>query len=283
MLAVPTWNRFNWKYSNWGAPDSSPGISVVPGASNAEGAWTAMASSANIAQDVYGFFISVCNGYTSGQQKDHLLDIGVDPAGGTSYTAIINNIVCGQSPDPTNGPRVFYCPMFIKAGSSVAARVQGSNATAGTVRISMVFYGRPSNPEQVLVGQYSETIGTITGSAGVAFTPGTGAEGSWVSLGTTTRSLWWIQLGFQVSNGTITAHYTHMDLAYGDASNKVMIIEDYFIAYAGTAEDGRLENSSLHFLEGFCEVPAGATLYVRGWSDVAPPTGYNAVAIGIGG
>ena len=281
MLAIPTWNRFYWRYSNWGTPDVTPGVSVVPGASNAEGAWTAMASAANIAQDVYGFLVVVTSGFVSANQKDHLLDIGVDPAGGTAYTAIINNIVCGQSAGIGSG-KTFYFPMFIKAGSSVAARVQGSNATAGTVRIAMVFYGQPSNPEQILVGQYSETIGTITGSAGVAFTPGTGAEGSWASLGTTTRPLWWFQLGVQVSNGTIAAHYVQVDLAYGDGTNMVMIIEDLFLFYAGTTEDQR-QGTYQALLEGFCDVPAGATLYVRGWSDVAPPTGYNAVACGIGG
>lgn len=281
MLLVPTWNRFNWKYSNWGTPDTTPGVSVVPGASNAEGAWTQMASGANIAQDVYGFLICVTSGFTSASQKDHLLDIGVDPAGGTNYTAIINNIVCGQSAAIGNGKQFFF-PMFIKAGSSVAARVQGSNATAGTVRIAMVFYGQPSNPEQILVGQYSETIGAITGSAGVAFTPGTGAEGSWASLGTTTRPLWWFQLGVQVSNGTITAHYVQVDLAYGDGTNMVMIIEDLFLFYGGTTEDQR-QASYQPFIEGFCDIPAGATLYVRGWSDAAPPSGYNAVAVGIGG
>lgn len=281
MLLVPTWNRFHWKYSNWGAPDSTPGVSVTPGASGAEGAWTQMASSANIAQDVYAFSIAVNSGFVTGNQKDHLLDIGVDPAGGTSYTAIIQNIVCGQSA-AIGSAKQFFFPMFVKAGSSVAARVQGSNATAGTVRISMVFYGRPSNPESILVGQYSETIGTITGSAGVSFTPGNGAEGSWTSLGTTTRPLWWFQLGIQVSNGTITAHYGIYDLAVGDGTNKDIIIEDLFLFYGGTTEDHR-QTSQNNFLEGYYEVPAGATLYVRGYNSASPPTGYNAVAIGIGG
>jgi hypothetical protein len=240
-----------------------------------------MASSANIAQDVYGFVITVTSGFTSANQKDHLLDIGVDQAGGTAYVAIISNIVCGQSGAIGTG-KTFFFPMFIKSGSSVAARVQGSNATAGTVRIAMIFYGQPSNPEVVLVGQYSETIGAITGSAGVAFTPGTGAESSWVSLGTTTRPLWWWQVCVQVSNGTITAHYVHIDLAYGDATNPIPIIRNLFMRYEGTTEDQR-QTSFQSLLEGFCEVPAGAALYVRGWSDAAPPTGYNAVAVGVGG
>jgi hypothetical protein len=51
--------------------------------------------------------------------------------------------------------------------------------------VSAKFWGDPSNPECVPVGQYSETIGTISGSAGVVFTPGNAADGAWTSLGTT--------------------------------------------------------------------------------------------------
>lgn len=282
MLLNPVGNKFHWKYSNRGNPSATPGTSVVPGASNAEGSWTQVATAANIAQDVYAIAVLVAVGFTSGSQKNHLLDIGTDPAGGTSYTAVINNIVCGQSDVAISGPRRFLFPLFIKAGSSVAVRIQGSHATAGTVRVAVVFYGQPSNPEAILVGQYSETIGAITGSAGVSFTPGNAAEGSWQSLGTTTRALWWWQLCAQVSNGTITAQYTHIDLAYGDGTNMVMIIENLVLGVYGT--DERMGQPCLaNAVEGFCEVPAGATLYVRGWCNTSPATGYNAVAVGVGG
>jgi hypothetical protein len=78
------------------------------------------------------------------------------------------------------------------------------------------------------------------------------------------------------------AHYVHVDLAYGDATNPIPIIQNLFMFYGGTTEDQRQANYQA-MLEGFCEVPAGETLYVRGWSDAAPPSGYNAVAVGIGG
>jgi len=282
MLLNPVGNKFHWKYTNWGSPAVAPGTSVVPGASNAEGAWTQIATAANIAQDVYAVTVQVSAGATSANQKDHLLDIGVDPAGGTSYAAIINNIVCGQSDIPNRAPKNFFFPIFIKAGSSVAVRIQGSNATAGTVRVAIIFYGQPSNPEAVLVGQYSETVGAITGSAGVSFTPVNGSEGAWASLGTTTRPCWWWQLGVQVSNGTIVAQVTHVDLAYGDGTNMVMIIENLVVLFNSTDEaQGQMNHRNL--VEAFCEVPAGATLYVRGWCSTTPASGYNAVAVGIGG
>lgn len=274
-------SRFAFEYGNASTPSTTAyGLSVTPGASNAEGAWTQIASAANIASDVYGFWLYVSNGHTSAAAKNHLIDIGVDPAGGTSYTAIISNLVCGQSAPFDDGGRAWYFPMFIKSGSSVAVRIQGSNATAGTVRVAMDFYGKPSRPESFPVGKFSETIGAITNSNGVSFTPGnSGVEGSWVSLGTTVKNLWWWQLGVQIDNGTLSQLSYYIDLAYGDATNKHLIIENYFITLTGTAE----RELSLLERNCYCEVPAGSTIYVRGTCSGTADSGFNAVAVGVGG
>jgi len=280
-MFAPYLSSFEKVYSNVGTPATANiGVSVTPGASNAEGSWTAMASSANIADDIFWVKVWICGGGTSAAAKNHLLDIGVDNAGGTSYTAIISNIVCGQSATAASGGRTFVFPIFIKAGSSVAARIQGSNFAAGTVRVAMFFMGRPNHPEAIRVGTFSETIGTITNSNGVSFTPGnTGAEGSWVSLGTTTNDLWWWQLCMQVDNATTTALNYYIDLAFGDDTNKHMIIEDHVFIIPSTVE---IVTDSL---EMFCyrEVPAGSTIYIRGSCSGTAVTGFNGVAIGIGG
>lgn len=286
MLAAPGLSSYGFTFDNWGANPSSgasAGTSVVPGASNVEGAFTQIASSANISRDVYWLALRVFGGTTSTAQKDHLLDIGVDNAGGTSYTAAVSNIVCGASgSSPQSALPSFLIPLFIKSGSSVAVRVQGNNATAGTVRVAAKFWGDPSNPENVPVGQFSETIGTITSSGGVSFTPGNAADGTWASLGTTTNDLWWWQLCTQVSNATMTALGMYVDLAYGDATNKVTITRKYLITNTSELLTDAF-NTGLCWLDSYKFVPAGSTLYVRGRCSGAPDSGWNAVAIGIGG
>lgn len=276
-------NSFLWKFSNYTTPSATPGTSVVPGASNAEGAWTQVATAANMAYDVCLFYIAVGGGNTSAQQKNHLLDIGVDPAGGTSYTAVISNLVCGQTQAVTTGGDEFVFPFFVKAGSSVAVRVQGNNATAGTVRVVATFYGRPTQPEMAPCGTFSQTLGTITSSAGTTVAPGNAAEGSWVSLGTTTSDLWHWQMGVQLSNATITAQYATYDLAYGDATNKEIIIEDQAIGFYGTAEIKASILRGRHLVEAYRYVPSGSTIYARGRCSTAPTATYNVTAIGIGG
>lgn len=276
---------FNWRYTNQaGNSTSAYGTSVTPGASNAEGSWTQIASSANIAEEVFALVIQITGGNTTANQKDHLLDIGVDPAGGTSYTAIVSNLMCGQSDASSQIGITFVLPIRIRAGSAVAVRIQGSNATAGTVIVRAVFYGRPSNPEAVMSGAYSETIGTVSGSAGVSFTPGnSNAEGAWQSLGTTAKNLWWFQLCVQISNGTTTNKNYHIDLAYGDATNKHTIIENALLSVTGTTERVIYVANLQNFLECFRRVPAGSTLYVRATCNTTTDTGFTALVVGIGG
>lgn len=274
-----------WTYDNWGAnPSATPGTSVTPGASNAEGSWTQVASSANIAADVVGFHIQVLAGATATTIKDHLLDIGVDPAGGTSYTAVISNLICGESPAlSSSSQREWYFPFGIKAGSSVAVRIQGAAATAGTVFVAVEFYGRPSRPELLPVGTFSETIGTISASsAGVAFTPGNAADGSWVSLGTTSKEMWWWQLGYGITNTVITNEYCYIEVAFGDVTNKQRLLRQMHVG--STSETvGCSMQTNLTSARAYCEVPGGSTIYIRGRCNNAPDTGYHAAVIGIGG
>ena len=285
-LHVPRRAAAQWYYDNFGTnPSATLGTSVTPGATNAEGSWTQIASSANIANDVVGFYIQVTGGATSAAAKNHLLDVGVDPAGGTSYTAVISNLQVGASPAMTAAGLVcHYFPLGIKAGSSVAVRVQGSNGTAGTVRVVARFYGKVSRPELMPVGRYSQTFGTITDSNGQSFTPGNAADGSWVDLGavTTDKPLWWWQLGFSIDNGTITAEYTYIDLAWGDASNKRIISR---MVHGGTTSEVAAFITANHMTPEECywPVPAGANIYIRGRCNNAPDTGYHATVVGIGG
>lgn len=287
MLAQPLSSRHLWRYDNFGTnPGATPGTSVTPGISNAEGSWTSLVTGANCAQDVCGFFLRVSDNAvaTPTTGKNFLIDIGIDASGGTSYTAIISNLVVGSAGPITagGGGHSFFFPLRIPAGAQIAARIQGSHGTATASRVGIKLYGKPSAPMMLPVGAYAETVGTITNSNGVSFTPGDAADGSWASLGTTAKDLWWWQIGYQVDNGVITAEYTYIELAWGDGSNKHTICTRM---HQGTTSEqtGSVLNTQLLWHESYCPVPAGATIYIRGRCLNAPDTGYNAVAVGIGG
>ena len=284
MLYTPRQPYQAFTYDNWGAnPATTIGTSVTPGASSVEGAWTQVASAANIAQDIYGFYLMVHSGATSTAAKNHVLDVGVDPAGGTAYTAIITDLVCGASPAllTVAGNREHYFPFFIKAGSSVAVRISGSNATAGTVRVAMRFYGRISAQEYFPAGTYSESYG-VSGTNGTSITPGNAADGAWTQVGTTTNPIWWWQLGYQINNGTITAEYTYFELGVGDATNKKSV---FTVMHGGTTGEtcGLAAQTQLLWHAAYQPVPAGTGVYVRARCNNAPDTGYQVGVIGIGG
>lgn len=277
MALLKQLNSWAWNYTNAGAGSTTPGTSVTPGATNAEGSYTSIATGSNIAFDSHLLRLWVTGGSTAANAKEHLLDIGFDPAGGTSYSALLSNIICGNSAAAVAGGRWYEFPLYIPAGSQVAARIQGSNGTAGTVRVAAWFYGRARRPEMARSGSYSETIGTITNSSGPSFTPGNATDGSWSSIGTTTKELWAFQLCPSINNGTMSAHATNVDLAYGDGTNFEMIVEDLNMQMTTS------EAITTQLVTGYKAVPAGSTLYVRGNNSAAPVSGYNAVAVGIGG
>lgn len=283
MLLPAGLSGYAFTYDNWGTnPASVPSTSVVPGASNVEGAWTQVASSANIAHDCYWLYLRVSDNATASNAKNQIIDIGVDPAGGTSYTAVISDLVCGMASGATTGSKHFCFPIFIKAGSSVAVRIQGSNATAGTVRVGCKFYGQPTSPENVPVGTIFQTFGTIATSGGTSFTPGNAADGAWVSLGTATTPLWWWQVGVQINNGTQSAHYTYIEVAVGGSTNKKTILR-YEMASTTNEVNIDVLLGNMTFVDCYWPVPAGAEIWIRGRNSAAPVSGYNATVIGVGG
>lgn len=261
--------------------DLPVGVSVTPGATNAEGSWTQIGT-AVAAGGACLIVLNVSGGATAAQIKNHLLDIGIDPAGGSSYGAVISNIICGNSAAQAAGRFgqgfTFMFPLMIPAGATIAARIQGSNGTAGTVRVFIWTYGSAGNGiECIKAGTFSETIGTITNSAGVTFTPGNAAQGAWALLGTTSKDLWWWQVGVQLNDTTSQDEACTYELAYGDGTNMTSIVSRVYGALNASEEISQ----ALHF--GYCPVPAGSSIYIRGACSEAPSSTYNGVAIGIGG
>jgi hypothetical protein len=269
-------NSWGWSYSLNASPSTTPGVSVTPG-SGSKGSYVQLASAANLANDCYGILLWVVAGNTTATIRDILIDIGTDPAGGTSYSQVVglNNIFCPQAGNAIQGGYWMYFPLFIKAGWSVGARAQ-ANSTS-TVRVAARFFGQPSDPSSLLYGQYSETIG-VSGNGGTPITCGnTAAEGNWTSIGTTTRACWYFVLCTGHNVGTTTAQMYYFDLAYGDGTNYHLIIENQPHLNPGTAEATNSFRIGANW-----EVPAGGTLYVRGSASTTAKT-CEAVAVGIGG
>lgn len=282
VLAPAAPPGFQWAFTNQVGPSTTPGTSVVPGASNAEGAWTQIATAAQITEDVYGIIFWITGGGTSTTSKNHLLDIGYDPAGGTSYTERVPNLGCGESGTAIQGGVSFYVPIFIPAGSSIAVRIQGNASTAGTVRVMATLLGRPVSPEFAQKLTAAETIGTISASCGPSVTPGTSAaEGAWTLIGATTFPWRHILPLLQMNDTSTASQVVFLDVAHGDASNKTILAEGIAYYLPGSSEQicgGPVDN--VHDL--WCNIPAGVNIYVRISQSASTAETYNVLVTGFG-
>jgi hypothetical protein len=190
------------------------------------------------------------------------MDLGIDEAGGTSYTVRIEDMLVGGSismgATGTSGGIWYYFPIYIPQGSTVAVRAQSTVTTA--FRVGAQFFQMPYNPAQIRKGSFVETYGA-TAPNGTAITPGTTSMGAWTQIGTTTNDVWWWQYGYQiVSTDTSWGNaQIVLDIAIGDATNKVIVISSAII---NTNSTECLGNPPLTSGVEF-PVPSGTNVYAR--------------------
>ena len=280
MLHVPIGaNNFQLTEPSWGTtrPASANGTSVTP-AVGSKGSYAALGSA--ISQDAFGILVNVNTNFASTASRNTVVDIGMDPAGGSSYSVVIPDLLCGGSSAYTRngGGNWYYFPLFIKAGTTIAARAQGSVTSA--IRVGCVTFSLPGNASMVRKGSFIEALG-ISAPGGTSITPGTTSDGSWVDLGTTSNRMWWWQFGMQVGTADTSWNLNaiHVDVATGDASNKEIIIQDAnFCTDSGEYVGNPPLTAGVEW-----EVPAGAHIYIRAQASGTLETAYNAAVYGLGG
>lgn len=284
MLQVPVGaNAFQWSYSSIATtrPAAALGTTVTPG-NNTKGSWVEVITAANMAQDGLGLLINANSNAVSAAARNTIMDVGVDPAGGTSYTVLVPDLLvsCAAPHNIGAGGVWYYFPIWIKAGSSVAVRSSVNNATVGTHRAFLQVFGKPRDRRRIRVGTRVEAIGiTAASSAGTTVTSGTAAEGAWTSLGALSRSAWFWQCGYGVNDSTMSANVTHLDLAVGDASNKDIVIQDLVVTSTSTEQ----VNNAPYTVDCGKAAAAGTNVYGRMQCSGTPDSALSMAAYAVGG
>lgn len=260
-----------------GRPAAAQGTSFTPG-NNTKGSWAQLLTA--LAKPHYGILININSIAVSAAAKDALVDIGIDLAGGSSYTVFIADLLGSCASAYTIGGIWYYFPVLIPAGASLAVRGSVNNATVGTGRCYVQLFTDPTDPERIRYGTYVRSFGaTGASSAGTTITSGTTAEGSWTQVGgATADELWFWQLGFGVNSATMTALAYHLDLGVGDATNKRLIATNLSVT-TDTAEN--LTKPPRFDLYG--AVPSGVNVYIRAQCSGTPNSALSVMAYGVGG
>jgi hypothetical protein len=265
-----------------GAPGLGPGVTVTPG-NNTYGSYVSVLSA--VASDVWGLWILITNGFVSAAARDMIVTIGLDAAGGTSFTDFIVDLLApcpGQygTSAAVPGGIAYWFPLFIKAGTSIGAKASVNNATVGTVAVGAKCMIKPSRPDLIRVGHYVRTYGsTPASSSGTAVTPGTASEGAWTQLGTVAAGdrPWFWQVGLGINNAAMNSGAWHIDLGIGDASNKRTPIVDQFSSSAST------ECISANYAGAFAKAVPGDLVYGRAQQSSTLMTGFSMAAYAVGG
>jgi hypothetical protein len=214
--------------NNQGNPVNAPGTSITTGASNADGSWTQLTftelnpsgSAAALRHDVHLIELTVSNNFATTVDSSTAIEIGVDYAGGTSYTSIISGILAGFIGNATmtsgsGGGRAYYLPLWIPAGASVAVRGRNVTGSTRTVLVTMTVYGDPRHPDRWWCGQACDSLGyAAASSGGTAIPPSATANtlGSWTNMGaTSTYDYQAVSLSMQGATGGDV----HVNAAYG--------------------------------------------------------------------
>lgn len=264
-------------------PASPFGASITPG-NNTYGTYVEVLSGAQLTHDVWELLIRFHDIDSSALAMDMLARVGVDTAGGTSYTTLIDHLICTYAGPYSTGGHTgveYKFKIHIPAGSSVAVQASANNATPIALRCSMIAFCDPDKPWALWKGTFVRTFGaTPASSSGTVVTSGTVSEGAWTELGTLADTIFEWNVGMGVNDAAIaTADAYHMDLGVdtqGDVTPRVAILNQ---------KQGltTAEAASRSSMQGMFKGIAGDKVYGRLQCSATADSSLSMIAYGTGG
>jgi hypothetical protein len=181
---------------------------------------------APVSHDVELLYIGINYFNSSGVNVSALMDIMIDPAGGTDWTLLIPNLLVGWTGTSNIGNGIFFYrtyafPIQIPSGATIGARAQTSHTSDITGRVTVYCIGGNSNPGSWWAGTSVEAIGVDTdNSIGQMHTGGnSGSFSSWTNLGGTTSSeTYAVQWAVQGENDNNASSGTSYQFEFGSSS-----------------------------------------------------------------
>jgi hypothetical protein len=185
----------DWAYCTHNLPSaidaSVVGVTCTSGTSNADGSAVALFSAA-LAHDAEYLRLMISGAMPVSGNNDLLMDVLIDPAGGTSWTEFIPYLITGalggteSSGNNPSGPSARYdFPIWIPAGASLGIRARSAHSVASNLTVAAFAFGGNANPASWWCGQRVTGVGiNAASSTGTAHTAGnSNSFSSWANLG----------------------------------------------------------------------------------------------------
>jgi hypothetical protein len=239
-------------------------VSVGTTGTNTKGSWTELiASTPNDAQQLY---VIAKNVVTSTVDTGQLLDIGIGAAG--SEKVIVPDLSSGFSfqaftTNNNNIPAWWRIPIYIPAGSRLAARQQ-SSSSGDTVDVSVELWGGLP-PGGFVDGSGVDTFGANSGtSKGVGLTAGAsaGLKGTWTEIeDSTPNAIKSLLLSPCLMSGTIsTAAQALIDIGVGGLTQEKIVLPDTVVNITSTEALAMLDHGVFPL---DTPIPAGSRIVAR--------------------
>lgn len=254
------------------------GTSITPG-NNTYGTYTEIMADSLVTDEAFMIDIFFSANAVAATSRDTLVTIGVDFAGGTTYTDMEIPHLLATGASVANIGKQWYgyrFPLRIPAGSAIAAKASVNNVTVGTLGVSCVLYGKPSAPELVRYGTFVRAYGADTAnSRGTLVTAGTVSEGSWTDLGTLADDIWAWEFGYGTDSSSLANAWRHVDIGVGSTQKVV-------IPNAVVSSDNGESISKTHAL-WYGDAKSGEHVHGRIQHSNAADSNASLIAYGIGG
>lgn len=250
------------------------------GTANTKGAWQQLLPAT--AFEAYILHVKVFDVRVSTVNTALLLDIGIDPAGGTTYSVLVPNLAMGFGGTIEEPHQDFAIPVFIPAGSTVAGRLQ-SVVTSETATVAIALGGSTPRSDPFVPRGLVVAYGDNTADSGgvTLINAAADTKAAWVEItSATTHPHSGIALALQ-GNGTVMSNLNLLvDIGIGAASSEVVIVGDIYLrGSAGEQIGSRFPCAPIVAIA----IPEGSRLAVRAQTENANRQDqYDAVLYGWG-
>lgn len=255
------------------APAANYGVAVTTsGTASVKG--TAVELIASTAFDAYGMIVTAGGYGAAATASQGAMDILI---GAATEEVLIANLLMGYcgtfATVAGKGHKQWFFPIYIPAGTRIAAQAAGARTTTA-FRVGVFLFGGDGCPPW-RCGSKVTTYGMGTVPDGTAITPGaSGAAGSWTQIAASTNEDHFAFCpSFQLTGDTTTnLRGINVDIGIGAATEEQIGISRCYGTDSGETMDGMWPNWPI-----FADVPSGTRLVMRASNHGANDGGYNGV------